>query len=174
MRDFQLTRVALTGARISTFYPYGYHARNQLNGHCVSPDTDGLALDQVSEQDLAARFRAQLPVWIHNILTDPEFPQRSKLLMPLRRFEGELYDNRENEVVSAVLTAGFRNHTLDPLDLPESMPMRQRCAIVMQADVWREAFRQLEHDLVTILVACSDEIDCWQESARQPRHALID
>ena len=126
------------------------------------------------ERPLGELLKSQLPLWIHNILADPGFPQRDKLLMPLRRFEGELYDSREDEVVSAVLSAGFRDQTLDPLDLPASMPMRQRCTMVMQIGPWQDAYRRLEHDLVSLLTNCAAEVESWLDSAREPSHATID
>ena len=85
-----------------------------------------------------------------------------------------MQDDRDNEVVSAVLSAGFRDQTLDPLDLPESMPMRQRCTMVMQVSTWQEAYRQLEHNVIGILITCPADIDSWLASAREPGHALVD
>ena len=41
------------------------------------------------------------------------------------------------------------------------MPMRQRCAIVMQIGVWQEAYRSLEQDLVEILSRYAGEIIRW-------------
>lgn len=174
MLEFQLTHVALVGARISSFRPYGYKARNELAMRRITPDTAGMSLLELPSRPLGELFKSQLPVWIHNILADPGFPQRDKLLMPLRRFEGELHDNRDDEVVSTVLSAGFRDQTLDPLDLPESMPMRQRCSMVMQIDPWQDAYRRLERDLVNVLTSCAAEIECWLDSAREPSHAMID
>ena len=79
MSEFQLTHIALVGARMTAFHAYGFYTRNELS---------------------------------------------------LRRFEGELRDSRDDEVISAVLSNGFRNQTFDPLNLPNNMPMRQRCAVV--------------------------------------------
>lgn len=174
MTDFQLTHVALVGARISAFHPYGFHARSELTMRRVTPDTMGESLQTMAECALRELLKSELPVWVHNILTDPEFPRRESLLMPLRRFEGELQDDRDNEVVSAVLSAGFRDQNLDPLDLPESMPMRQRCTMVMQVSKWREAYQQLEHDVIDTLITCPADLDGWLASAREPGHALVD
>lgn len=174
MNEFQLTHVALVGARISAFHPYGFHARNELTMRRITPDTKGESLQAMPEGALRGLLKSELPVWVHNILTDPEFPRRETLLMPLRRFEGELQDDKDNEVVSAVLSAGFRDQTLDPLELPESMPMRQRCTMVMQVSQWQEAYRQLEHDVIDILVTCPADLDTWLASAREPGHALVE
>lgn len=174
MTDFQLTHVALVGARISAFHPYGFHARSELTMRRITPDTRGESLQAMTECALREVFKNELPVWVHNILTDPEFPRRESLLMPLRRFEGELQDDKDNEVVSAVLSAGFRDQNLDPLDLPESMPMRQRCTMVMQVSKWKEAYQQLEHDVIDTLITCPADLDSWLASAREPGHALVD
>jgi hypothetical protein len=174
MHEFQLTRVALIGARIAAFHPYGFHSRNELALRTVAPEIPGRSLADMSTEQLQAMFSKQLPVWIHNILSDPDFPQRDKLLMPLRRFEGELHDSREDEVVSAVISAGFRDHDLNPLALPQSMPMRQRCAMLMQIEVWREAYQRLEQELARIMAACAPEVDSWLDSARETSHAMID
>lgn len=174
MTDFQLTHVALVGARISAFHPYGFHARSELTMRRITPDTRGEPLQTMAECALREAFKSELPVWVHNILTDPEFPRRESLLMPLRRFEGELQDDKDNEVVSAVLSAGFRDQNLDPLDLPESMPMRQRCTMLMQVSKWKEAYQQLEHDVIDTLITCPADLDSWLASAREPGHALVD
>lgn len=174
MHEFQLTRVALIGARIAAFHPYGFHSRNELALRRITPEIPGRSLAAMSAEQLQGMLGKQLPIWIHNILSDVDFPQRDKLLMPLRRFEGELHDSREDEVVSAVLSAGFRDHNLDPLALPESMPMRQRCTMVMQIKVWREAYQRLEQELARIMAACASDVDSWLDSARETSHAMID
>jgi hypothetical protein len=166
MHEFQLTQVALVGARIAAFHPYGFHSRAELARRRVLPrmPPEG-ALTELSAQQRQAAYNRQLPVWIHNILSDPDFPQRDELLMPLRRFEGELHDSREDGVVSAVLSAGFRDQHLDPLELPETMPTRQRCSMAMQVGVWQEAYRQLEQDLVSILTTAAADVEHWAGSA---------
>jgi hypothetical protein len=160
MNEFQLTHIALVGARMDAFRPHGFQDRNQLAMRVVIPE-DGPALTDLPEEELPIVFRAQLPLWVHNIISDPDFPQREKLMMPLRRFEGELLDSKHDEVVASVLSAGFKNQTLDPLNLPSVMPMRQRCSIVMQIGVWQEAYRSLEQDLVEILSRYAGEIIRW-------------
>ena len=96
------------------------------------------------------------------------------MLMPLRRFEGELSDSKSDEVVASVLSAGFRNENLDPLNLPESMPLRDRCAILMHVSVWQNAYQRLEHDLVTILSDYADDISRWTKMSLQPDYATIE
>jgi hypothetical protein len=160
MREFQLTHVALVGARMEAFRTQGYRDRNELAMRVViPPGADTLLALPAGEIPVA--FRSQLPIWVHNIISDPSFPRRDTLLMPLRRFEGELQDSRHDEVVASVLSAGFRNQTLDPLNLPPVMPLRQRCAIVMQIGTWQEAYRSLERDLVRILSGCAEDIVRW-------------
>lgn len=166
MNEFQLTHIALVGARMSAFRPHGFKDRNQLAMRVVIPENSD-ALTGLPREEVPIAFRAQLPLWVHNILSDPDFPQREKLLMPLRRFEGELLDSKHDEVVASVLSAGFRNQDLDPLDLPAVMPMRQRCAIVMQIGVWQEAFRTLEQDLVAILSDYVEDIARWSGLYRE-------
>lgn len=174
MPEFQLTHVALVGARMSAFNAYGYHARNELAMLRVTPDMAGRSLLDLPERPLAELFRAQLPLWVHNILADVDFPQREKLLMPLRRFEGELRDNRTDEVVSAVLSAGFRDQPLNPMDLPDGLPAQQRCLMLMRADCWQEAYTRLEDDLAGLLTDCAPEIENWLASTREPSHAIVD
>ncbi len=173
MSEFQLTHVALVGARISAFHPYGFQARTDLAMRRVAPETAGIALEKLPPDKLRGRLREQLPLWIHNIITDPEFPNRERLLMPIRRFEGELHDSKHDEVVSAVLSKGFRNQTFDPFDLPPSMPVRQRCAILAHIRVWQEAYRRLEQDLLELMVAQVGDITNWSEYAKHPSHATI-
>jgi len=72
-----------------------------------------------------------------------------------------LRDNRENEVIAEVVNAGFRNRQLDPLDLPESMPLRQRCIMLMNVEPWQASYRQLETELVAVLMAEAGAIDTW-------------
>lgn len=174
MHDFQLTQVALVGARISAFRDHGFNARSALAMRRIAPDMGGMSLLDLPERPLGELLKSQLPIWIHNILVDTQFPQREQLLMPLRRFEGELHDNREDEVFSAVLSAGFRDQTLDPLHPPASMPMRQRCAMVMGIEPWQEAYRSLEQDLVDLLARHAPEVERWLDSVREPSPAMID
>ena len=122
----------------------------------------------------ASCFKSRLPVWIHNIINDPEFPSREELMMPLRRFEGELIDSRDNEVVSKVLSHGFKNQSFDPLNLPKTMPLSQRCAMVAHLHIWESAFRQLENDLTEIMAKNYDRISTWCEHARQDDHVCIE
>jgi hypothetical protein len=117
---------------------------------------------------------AQLPIWIHNIITDPEFPKRRKLLMPLRRFEGELKDKKDDEVVSAVMSAGFRSQTFNPLDLPKTMPMRRRCSMLAHIGVWQEAYQKLENDILDIMSDEASAVTQWCELARQPGRSTVE
>jgi hypothetical protein len=160
MTEFQLTHVALVGARMPTFKPYGFDDRNQLALRVVTPEGVS-SLEQLAAAERLSTLCAQLPLWVHNIISDPHFPQREQLLMPLRRFEGELNDNRQDEVVASVLSAGFKSQPLDPLKLPSVMPLRQRCALVMQIGVWQDAYRVLEQDLTKMLARNLAEISRW-------------
>ncbi len=144
----------------------GYARRSELAMRRVLPELGATPLQELPGSQLRVLFARQLPIWVHNIITDPTFPGREKLLMPLRRFEGEMRDNREDEVVAAVLSAGFRNRQLDPLDLPDNMPMRQRCSLVMQASTWQEAYRRLESDLCAELAEHAGEVQEWMASSQ--------
>ena len=161
MTQFQMTHVALVGARMDAFRGHGFRARSELALQRIVPRTDGRSLAEMTGDELAQLIRAELPVWVHNVITDPDFPERGRLTMSLRRFEGELRDNRDNEVVASVLSAGFRNRSLDPLNPPASMPMRQRCALLMHMGPWREAYEALESDWVGILSGKTAELDAW-------------
>lgn len=160
MTEFQLTHVALVGARMPSFAPYGFQDRNQLALRVVIPE--GIAsLEQLTTNELQNALREQLPIWVHNIISDLHFPQRERLMMPLRRFEGELYDNRQDEVIASVISAGFKSQPLDPLKLPAVMPLRQRCALVMQIGTWQDAYRTLEQDLTMLLAQNLAEVSRW-------------
>jgi hypothetical protein len=172
MKELQLTHVALLGARMDLFQRYGVRTRGELPRCCIVPRESGPLADLYPEERYA-RIAALLPVWVHNIVTDPEFPQRERLMMALRRFEGELRDHRDDEVVSAVLSAGFRDQTLDPLDLPDALPMRERCELLMQIDIWLSAYRELENDLVGTLCEAAPELDSWMASADRSSQARI-
>jgi hypothetical protein len=174
MSELHLTHIALVGARMSAFKQYGFHDRNQLAMRRITPYSGGRALADVPCAELPDVLRAELPIWIHNMIADPDFPGRDTLLMPLRRFEGELCDNKSDEVVALVLSAGFKNQTLDPLNLPSVMPLRQRCAIVMHIQVWQDAYRTLEEDLIPLLSGQVEDICLWVDYSRDIRHAAID
>ena len=173
MYDFQLTHVALVGARMSAFHAYGYKARTDLTLCRVAPEYAGVSMDSMPTEELRDKLRVQLPLWVHNIIADHEFPSREKLLMPLRRFEGELKDSKDDEVVSAVLTKGFMSETFDPFNLPKSMPVRERCAILAHLQVWQDAYRVLEKDLLDLLVEHAEELAGWSEYAKHPNHVSI-
>ena len=173
MSEFYLCHVALVGARMSTFADFGYNTRNELSLRRVVPDNYASPLSQLPAQEARVLLVGHFPLWIHNIITDPDFPQRHKLEMPLRRFEGELNDSKNNEVMAAVLSAGFKNRTLNPDKLPDSMPLRQRCAIVAHIDAWREAYLCLESDVVDLMMAKLPELDNWIKLARSPGNDLI-
>lgn len=174
MPEFQLTHIALVGARMDAFAPFGFQDRNQLAMRRVTPHVSSTPLSDLPQGELKSLFGKQLPVWVHNAISDPDFPGREKMLMPLRRFEGELYDSKADEVVASVLSAGFRNQVLDPLNLPESMPLRQRCALVMHIEVWQTAYRRLEEDMVALLLEHASEVSVWAELARNPMYAEIE
>lgn len=174
MSEFQLTHVALVGARIAAFREYGFNDRNELTMRRIAPDMGEINLVELPEKQRQDLLAAQLPLWVHNIIADPDFPGRHKMLMPLRRFEGELSDSKSDEVVASVLSAGFRNQTLDPLNLPESMPLRERCAILIHVSVWQDAYKRLEHDLVTILSDYAEDISRWAKLSLEPDYATIE
>lgn len=174
MSEFHLTHIALVGARMPCFQSHGFHTRNELSFKRVAPSVTSQQVAMLSRQELMSRLRKQLPIWVHNIIVDPDFPERSKLTMPIRRFEGELNDSKQDEVVSAVLSHGFKNQAFDPLNLPNSMPMRQRCAMVVHIKVWQDAYKRLENDLVSILTDNVEAVATWCEYAQHPSHALID
>ncbi len=174
MSEFHLSHIALVGARMSTFQEYGYSTRNDLLMHKVVPGEAPATMESLPIEEVRKKLINQFPLWVHNIIVDPEFPQRDRLLMPLRRFEGELADSRNNMVISAVLSAGFKNRTLDPLDLPESMLLRERCALVSQSGIWQEAFFRLENDILDIMVEHLPEIAKWIQYAAQSGHELVE
>ena len=162
MSEFQLTHVALVGARIASFAAYGYQSRMELAGQLIAPEQEtGTPLCSMSNRELRAMLRSQLPLWIHNIITDIRFPQRDRLLMALRRFEGEMKDSKTNEVVAGVLTNGFLNINFDPLDMPADMPMRERCAMLAHINVWKDAYRRLEDDVASVLAQVPQALSDW-------------
>ncbi len=161
MSEFQMTHVALVGARIHSFQPLGFNSRSELTMRRALPAPEPVLLQHMDDDELRALFITQLPIWVHNIISDTTFPGRDRMLLSLRRFEGELRDNRENEVIAEVVNAGFRNRQLDPLDLPESMPLRQRCIMLMNVEPWQASYRQLETELVAVLMAEAGAIDTW-------------
>ena len=161
MSEFQMTHVALVGARIDSFAALGFRSRSDLTMCRALPAAGPTAFQHMDQRELKALLASQLPIWVHNCITDIGFPARNSMLMHLRRFEGELRDNRENEVIATVLNAGFRNRQLDPLSLPDSMPLRQRCSMLMHVEPWQEAYRELETALVTILASEAEQLDTW-------------
>ena len=173
MSEFQLTHIALVGARMTAFHDHGFHTRNELSLRRVAPELTATQVELLGRRELVARLRSQFPLWIHNIIVDPEFPRRGSLMMPLRRFEGELRDSRDDEVISAVLSNGFRNQTFDPLNLPGNMPMRERCAVVVHIRTWQEAYQQLEKDVLTILADEANALAQWCSQARLPDYQMV-
>lgn len=174
MSEFYLCHIALVGARMSAFQEYGFTTRNELSLCRVVPNTGASSLQELPRQEARKQLVLQFPVWIHNIISDPDFPLRNKLEMPLRRFEGELKDSKDNEVISAVLSAGFKNRTLNPSELPDSMPLRQRCAMVVHIDAWQEAYMCLENDVVDIMMTRLADIDNWITLAGNPAQEAIE
>lgn len=173
MSEFHLSHIALVGARMEAFSDFGVGNRNELKMRRISPDGIEDAVATLDAPALKKLLIEQLPIWIHNAITDPEFPNREQILMPIRRFEGELKDKKSDEVVSAVMTAGFKSETLNPLDLPKEMSMRDRCAMVAQLNVWQEAYQQLQNDVVQILYDQLPAIAQWCTSARKPGNSYI-
>jgi len=159
---------------MAVFEEYGYSTRNDLSLCRVAPHVGNTPLGQLDATQVREMFTRQFPIWVHNIISDPDFPQRSKLEMPLRRFEGELKDSKDNEVISAVLSAGFKNQTLDPTDLPSSMPLRQRCAMVVHIDAWQEAYLCLEKDIIDIMMRHLPELDSWMKLAGKADQDIIE
>jgi len=174
MTDLQLTQIALVGARIADFSRFGYTNRNAMTMRRVAPELEPRDSDVGDAPAGDSCFRNTLPVWVHNIINDPKFPSREELMLPLRRFEGELIDSKDNEVVSTVLSHGFKNQSFDPLNLPKTMPLSQRCAVVAHLDVWECAFRQLENDLTKIMAKNYDLISIWCEHARKEDRVCIE
>jgi len=165
MSEFQMTHVALVGARIEAFSALGFSSRSDLTMRRALPAVGPGEFQHMDQGELKILLASQLPVWVHNCITDSEFPARDKLLMHLRRFEGELRDNRDNEVIATVLNAGFRNRQLDPLALPQNMPLRQRCSMLMHVEPWQQAYRELETAMVTILASAAEQLDAWLATA---------
>lgn len=161
MSEFQMTHVCLVGARINTFAPLGFRSRSDLTMARAMPAAGPVAYKQMDIRSRKLALAADLPLWVHNCIIDEDFPARTHLLMHMRRFEGELRDNRDNEVIATVLSSGFRNQQLDPLNLPESMPLRQRCSMLMHAEPWKQAYRVLEQAMVNILASEADRLDAW-------------
>lgn len=175
MSELQLSHIALVGARIAAFQPYGITNRSELNMRRIAPhDYEAINNEGLGQDEQRASFAAQLPIWVHNIITDTGFPKRSALLMALRRFEGELRDKKENEVVSAVMSAGFKSQTFNPLDLPKTIPMRRRCSIIAHIGIWQAAYQRLEEEIVTIMATDVAAITQWCQLANEPGNATIE
>lgn len=173
MPEFYLCHIALVGARMAEFQKYGFTTRNDLSLRRIVPNLNCSSLEELPTEEARRILAKQLPIWVHNIISDPNFPQRDRLEMPLRRFEGELKDSKDNEVISAVLSAGFKNQTLDPAKLPDAMPLRQRCAMVAHIDAWQDAYQALENDLVEIMMEQLLELDSWIVIASSPDQDTI-
>lgn len=174
MSEFHLSHIALVGARMETFCEFGISNRNELKMRRVSPSGFEDSVKRLSVADLKKLLVEQLPLWIHNIITDPDFPKREQLLMPVRRFEGELKDKKADEVVCAVMTAGFKSESLNPLNLPKEMSMQQRCEMVAQINVWQEAYQTLESDILEIMSDQVTAVAQWCSSARLPGNSYIE
>ncbi|MFT4826462.1 MAG: hypothetical protein ACJAUG_001818 [Halioglobus sp.] len=174
MSEFHLSHIALVGARMETFSELGINNRNELKMRRICPAVFEDAVQTLSSPELKALLIRQFPLWIHNIIADPDFPKREQLLMPLRRFEGELKDKKADDVVSAVMTAGFKSESLNPLDLPKEMSMQQRCAMVAQITVWQEAYQSLENDILEIMSNQVTALATWCAAARQPGRSYIE
>ena len=166
MSEFQMTHVSLVGARINTFTPLGFRSRSDLTMRRAVPAVESVPYRRLATRSRKPALAAGLPLWVHNCITDKAFPARIHLLMHLRRFEGELRDNRDNEVIATVISAGFRDQQLDPLALPESMPLRQRCTMLMHVEPWKEAYRDLEQAMVNILASEAEQLDAWLATSR--------
>lgn len=174
MSELQLSHIALVGARINTFQLYGITNRSELNMLRVVPPGYESIMECADQEENRAKLAAQLPIWVHNIITDAAFPKRNALIMSLRRFEGELRDKKDNEVVSAVMSAGFKSQNFNPLDLPKTMPMRRRCSIVAHIGAWQDAYQRLEDEIVTTLSAEATAVTLWCELANEPGNATIE
>lgn len=174
MSEFQLSHIALVGARMEAFDHCGITNRNELSLRRIVPHNATDSLQSSDPTRKRAELTNQMPIWIHNVITDPDFPSRKKLLMPLRRFEGELKDKKDDEVVSAVMSAGFKGENLDPLNLPKTMTMRQRVAIVAQIDVWQDAYSKLEVEFIDLIFEQAAAIAKWCELASQPGNSTIE
>lgn len=165
MLQFQMTHVALVGARMDAFQALGYRHRSELAMRRVVPAGFRAVLDTDDRPSLHVAVAQTLPFWVHNAISDSAFPAQERLAMGLRRFEGELRDNRDNEVVAAVLSAGFRNRTLDPLHPPDSMPMRQRCSLLMNIGPWKDAYQRLQGEFCAALCEDAGALTEWLATA---------
>ena len=174
MSEFQLSHIALVGARMEAFDQYGIANRNELSLRRIVPHNAADSLQSSDPTRIRVELTNQMPIWVHNVITDPDFPSRKKLLMPLRRFEGELKDKKDDEVVSAVMSAGFKGESLDPLNLPKTMTMRQRVAIVAQIDIWQDAYSKLEVEFIDLIFEQAAAIAKWCELASQPGNSTIE
>jgi hypothetical protein len=174
MSEFQLSHIAVVGARMEAFDTYGIINRNELRLRRIVPHNAADSLQGSDTTRIRIELAKEMPIWIHNVITDPEFPCREKLLMPLRRFEGELRDKKDDEVVSAVMSAGFKGESLDPLNLPKIMTMRQRVAIVAQIKIWQDAYSKLEVDFIDLMFEQAAAIAKWCELASQPGNSTIE
>ena len=165
MSEHLLAQVALLGARIDSFHEFGVTERGELCDRRLVPALMD-SVDFADPDDLSSAVRQTLPLWVHNAITDPTFPRRSLLLGALMKFSGEISDNRDDGTISLVLMNGFGNKQFDPLNLPDSTPMRQRCAIVAQLDTWRAAYRTVEAEFSDYLGSAGSELMAWCSGAR--------
>ena len=173
MSEFQMTHVALVGARINAFAPLGISSRTELTMSLVLPPVEPGHYQNQDTRAMKASLLEDLPFWVHNCIYDSAFPGRQRLAMHLRKFEGELRDNRSNEVIATVLSYGFRNRQMDPMALPENMPLRQRCSMLMHLGPWQEAYRELELQFASILAAEAEQLELWLAKSRsESDHAI--
>lgn len=158
---------------MGSFAALGIHTRNELAMRRICP-TGEPVYAEMEAAELRRSLRAELPLWVHNIITDEGFPRREQLMMPLRRFEGELLDRKHDDVVSMVLSHGFRNQSFDPRHLPADMGIKERCAIVAHIQPWNDAYEAMENDLLGILCSSAAQLDSWVALARQPEFSVVD
>ncbi|KZX58022.1 hypothetical protein A3709_20640 [Halioglobus sp. HI00S01] len=166
---FHLVHVALCGARIGAFAPYGYRTRAALQMKRVVPEWAPTIVES-SDDEARAAFQDSLPIWINNVIQDPGFlcedaQIRSQLEGVLRRFQGELKDLSNTFVVNKVLTEGYRDSDFDPLNMDAAeVSMRDRVAVICDSAEWQGAFSALEDGFLDILVASKQEISEWARS----------
>lgn len=160
--EFPLTHRALVCSRMDLFKQLeNVYA---LSTHGAIPPRDVRSLDQASELEAKAILESMFPVFLHNLIRDPEFPCREQLNSALEQMELNIRENAANPLVQELLTCGLKGEVFNAGGLPEKVDAKRAVSLFLARTEWDTLYRTFSLRVIKTLARERQQVQRWIDS----------
>ncbi len=157
--SYPLTHRALVCTRMDMFRDLG--SVNALSSSGPVLPRVSLNLETASDNQAQRVIEFLFPVFLQNIIRDPEFPGRARLEKALVQMEQTIQENAQNAMAQELLTCGLKGEVCDPAGLPADIDAKRAVALFLAREEWDTLYRTFALRVVKALVKARKEVAVW-------------